>query len=217
MRLVRLAVVAAVFAAAAALIPTGGVLRASSVAGGGSPADADAALLGAFSGTDRQLVARARSSEAVGTAAPSLDLKDLSSEGDLPLTDAGRPVILTFVEPDCAACPAEIAKLAALSVVFLDDAYVAVAAPPGGGAAVRRMLDEQGGTGLVLGGEDVRGTVADSVGVTKRPTTIVVSEDGVVDALFAEPVPLSLYYTFLNKAYGLRKPDRLRPDGAARP
>jgi hypothetical protein len=201
-RIVRLAVIGVVFAAAALAIPTGGVLKAS---GAGAPkADTDAALIGAFSGPDRQLVARGRAARGVGTK-PSLDLKDLSGGGLLPLTGAGRPVVLTFVEPDCASCGDEIAKLAVVSIVFLDSVYVAVAAPDGQGAAVMRMLDEQGGTGIVLAGEDTGGTVAKALGVTKRPTTIVVGTSGTLDAVWSEPVPLNDFYTFMSKAYGLKK------------
>ena len=205
-RLVRLVVVIAVFAAAAALIPTAGLLRTSGPASGTDRAGADASLLDAFRGADRQLVARGRASKDVGAAVPSLDMKDLAGGGELPLTDAGRPVILTFVEPGCPACGDEVSKLAAMSVVFLQDLYIAVAAPPGTGPDVQQMLDEQGGSGLVLAGEDVGGAVAKSLGVTKRPTTIVVGDKGTLDALWSEPVPLSVFYAFLNKAYGLRKP-----------
>lgn len=68
------------------------------------------------------------------------------------------------------------------------------------------MLDGHGGTGIILGGEDIEDPVAPSLDIAKRPATIVVGKDGTLDALWHERVPLPVVYAFLSKAYGLRRP-----------
>jgi peroxiredoxin len=173
----------------------------------GSKSDEDAALLKAFDGPDRQLVARGRAAESVGKGAPSLDLKSFDG-GDLPLTGAGRPVVLAFASRTCAGCGPELVKLASISVVYFKDIYVAVVAPPGDKTAVEKLIEDEGGTGLLLAGEDTSNRVAKALGVTKRPTTVVVGEKGVVDAMWSEPVPMNVLYAFLKAAYGLKKPGR---------
>lgn len=199
----RLLALGLVFAGAAMAMPSTGILE--SVPGGaGSGSDTTTELVSSFSGPDRRLVARGRAAAAVGTTAPLLDYEGWSG-AKLPLTGTERPVILLFAEPDCADCAPEIAKLSALSVVYFEDIYAVVSARAGTKTAVKRILDESSGGGLLLGGEDVGDLVAKGLGVKVRPSTAIIGPKGTVDAVWSEPVPLSVFYTFLQKAYGLKR------------
>jgi hypothetical protein len=202
-RIARLLLICAAFAGAAAAIPTGGALRSSAPGTSAtSRADATAELVGAFKGPDKQVVERGRAPELVGTTAPSLELRSFSG-GSLPFTGADKPVVLSFVEPNCDECLRELAKLAALSVVYFQDVHIAAVAPAGKSADVSRMLDESASSGLILAGEDLKDRIKKDLKISKYPSTVIVGPDGTIDAMWSEPVPRDVFYVFLKTAYGL--------------
>ena len=202
-RVGRLVLVCVAFTGAAAAIPTGGALRSAAPGtSAASRADATAELLAEFKGADRQVVERGRSSDLVGTTAPSLELRSFSG-GSLPFTGADKPVVLSFVEPDCDDCTRELAKLAALSVVSFQDLHIAAVAPAGKSAQVAQMLDESASSGLVLAGEDLSDRLSKNLKISRYPSTVIVGPNGTLDAIWSEPVPRDVFYVFLRTAYGL--------------
>jgi thiol-disulfide isomerase/thioredoxin len=202
-RLVRLVGICIAFAAAAVAIPTGGALIRPGPGGGGASA-ATADLVSAVKGPERQLISRGRRHPAVGRSAPSLDFRSIDG-GPLPLSDAGRAVVLTFVSTACTDCVAALSTLSQLSASYFEEAYFAGVITAGGADDLARMLDEAGGTGLVLGAEDEPGGTQKTLGISSYPSTVVVGPKGTVDAVWSGLVPPNVLYKFLTAAYGLKR------------
>jgi hypothetical protein len=197
-------VIVAAFAGAAVAIPTGGALLRS--APGVEETAVTSDLLGDFRGPERQFIERARAAPAVGRTAPSLDFESIDG-GPLPLSDAGRPVILVFANAGCERCTEALSSVSGVSTAYFDKIYFAAVAPGGQGNELRRMLDESGGTGLLLGAEDRSNRAQTALGVKVYPTIVIVGAKGTVDAVFTQPVPPNVLYKFLQAAYAIERGD----------
>lgn len=173
--------------------------------GGSASADSGQAESSAIalSDDDRRRIARGQTSDAVGTTLESFDLVSFDDGGPLRLTNAGKPVLYLFAQPQCEACEGEIAKLSALSVVFGDQIYAAIVASGGESIGVKVLRDFASGGSVLFGGEDVDNRLATALKIDSRPTTVVVGSDGTVDGIFIEPLPLNVYYGFLRSEYKL--------------
>lgn len=200
LRLARLAMILVVFTLSARLIPTGGALGSSPIAG----PDARAALLDRFDDSDRPIVARGRSSALVGTGAPSLTFRPFGG-GTLAYDGLDRIVVLAFLGPRCDRCRIDVQKLATLSVVYYEDIYTVGVASAGTGRQTEQLIANEGGGGLVVGAEDIDNTVAKGLQITKRPTLVVVGPKGIVDAIWTEDVPLNVLFRFLKVAYDIER------------